>query len=69
MPSFDVVSRLESQEIDNAIANSMKEIGQRYDFKRVCFSSNLFIFYSGEHHCGGCNQQSLPFSGDLKNCS
>tara|TARA_X000000368_G_scaffold195715_1_gene154483 strand:+ start:3356 stop:3841 length:486 start_codon:yes stop_codon:yes gene_type:complete len=33
MPSFDIVSRLESQEIDNAILNSMKEIGQRYDFK------------------------------------
>ena len=33
MPSFDVVSRLELQEIDNAIANSMKEITQRYDFK------------------------------------
>ncbi len=33
MPSFDVVSRLEAQEIDNSIANSMKEIGQRYDFK------------------------------------
>ena len=33
MPSFDVVSRLEFQEIDNAILNSMKEIGQRYDFK------------------------------------
>ena len=33
MPSFDIVSRLESQEIDNAISNSMKEIGQRYDFK------------------------------------
>ena len=33
MPSFDVVSRLEFQEIDNAIENSMKEIGQRYDFK------------------------------------
>ena len=33
MPSFDVVSRLELQEVDNAIANSMKEIGQRYDFK------------------------------------
>ena len=33
MPSFDVVSRLEFQEIDNAIANSMKEISQRYDFK------------------------------------
>tara|TARA_B100001769_G_C22007293_1_gene541351 strand:- start:98 stop:583 length:486 start_codon:yes stop_codon:yes gene_type:complete len=33
MPSFDVVSRLELQEVDNAIANSMKEINQRYDFK------------------------------------
>ena len=33
MPSFDVVSRLETQEIDNSIANAMKEIGQRYDFK------------------------------------
>tara|TARA_B100000965_G_C19182389_1_gene579379 strand:- start:104 stop:589 length:486 start_codon:yes stop_codon:yes gene_type:complete len=33
MPSFDVVSRLESQEVDNAIGNSMKEISQRYDFK------------------------------------
>ena len=33
MPSFDVVSRLETQEMDNAIANSMKEIGQPYDFK------------------------------------
>jgi hypothetical protein len=33
MPSFDVVSRLVIQEIDNSISNSMKEMGQRYDFK------------------------------------
>tara|TARA_B100001057_G_scaffold75600_1_gene70267 strand:- start:1057 stop:1542 length:486 start_codon:yes stop_codon:yes gene_type:complete len=33
MPSFDVVSRAENQEIDNAISNSMKEVSQRYDFK------------------------------------
>ena len=33
MPSFDVVSRVKMQEVDNAISNSMKEIGQRYDFK------------------------------------
>ena len=33
MPSFDVVSRVEMQEVDNATSNSMKEIGQRYDFK------------------------------------
>jgi len=34
MPSFDIVSRLDLQEIDNAIANSLREIGQRYDFKQ-----------------------------------
>ena len=33
MPSFDVVSRLEMQEVDNAVSNAMKEITQRYDFK------------------------------------
>ena len=33
MPSFDVVSKLDMQEIDNSISNSMKEISQRYDFK------------------------------------
>ena len=33
MPSFDIVSKLDMQEIDNSIQNSMKEITQRYDFK------------------------------------
>ena len=33
MPSFDVVSRLDFQEIDNAIGNALREIGNRYDFK------------------------------------
>ena len=33
MPSFDVVSRLDHQEIDNAIANATREITTRYDFK------------------------------------
>ena len=33
MPSFDVVSRLDFQEIDNAIGNSLREINNRYDFK------------------------------------
>ena len=33
MPSFDVVSRLNFQEIDNAISNCLREIGNRYDFK------------------------------------
>ena len=33
MPSFDVVSRVDLQEIDNAIANALREITNRYDFK------------------------------------
>ena len=33
MPSFDIVSRLDFQEIDNAIGNATREIGNRYDFK------------------------------------
>jgi len=33
MPSFDIVSKVDMQEVDNAVNQSVKEIGQRYDFK------------------------------------
>ena len=33
MPSFDIVSRTEISEVDNAIQGAMREIGTRYDFK------------------------------------
>jgi uncharacterized protein YajQ (UPF0234 family) len=33
MPSFDVVSRTNTAEIDNTINNVSREINQRYDFK------------------------------------
>jgi uncharacterized protein YajQ (UPF0234 family) len=33
MPSFDIVSQLNMQEVDNAVAQTSKEILQRYDFK------------------------------------
>ena len=33
MPSFDVVNKLDFQEIDNAIGNATREILNRYDFK------------------------------------
>jgi uncharacterized protein YajQ (UPF0234 family) len=33
MPSFDIASKVDMQEVDNAINQSRKEIGQRYDFK------------------------------------
>jgi len=31
--SFDVVSEVNMQEVDNAVNQAMREIGQRYDFK------------------------------------
>ncbi|MBI5905380.1 MAG: YajQ family cyclic di-GMP-binding protein [Deltaproteobacteria bacterium] len=33
MPSFDVVSVVDMQEVSNAVNQAVKEIGQRYDFK------------------------------------
>lgn len=33
--SFDVVSRIEMQEVDNAVNQTTKEIQQRYDFKNT----------------------------------
>jgi cyclic-di-GMP-binding protein len=33
MPSFDIVSRVEMEEVDNALAGVTREIGQRFDFK------------------------------------
>jgi hypothetical protein len=34
MPSFDIVSKVEMQEVDNAVNQTIKEITQRYDFKK-----------------------------------
>lgn len=33
MPSFDIVSKVDMQEVDNAINQTRKEVEQRYDFK------------------------------------
>jgi uncharacterized protein YajQ (UPF0234 family) len=33
MPSFDIVSEVNMQEVDNAVNQAQKEIAQRYDFK------------------------------------
>lgn len=33
MPSFDIVSKTDVHEIDNALAGVAREIGQRFDFK------------------------------------
>ncbi|HET7788048.1 MAG TPA: YajQ family cyclic di-GMP-binding protein [Myxococcales bacterium] len=33
MPSFDIVSKVNEQEVDNAFQQAKKEVDQRYDFK------------------------------------
>jgi uncharacterized protein YajQ (UPF0234 family) len=33
MPSFDIVSKVQWNEVDNALAQAQKEIAQRFDFK------------------------------------
>ncbi|KKD03406.1 YajQ family cyclic di-GMP-binding protein [Streptomyces sp. WM6386] len=42
--SFDIVSKVERQEVDNALNQTAKEVSQRYDFKGVGAS----ISWSGE---------------------
>ncbi|WP_298991019.1 YajQ family cyclic di-GMP-binding protein [uncultured Pseudokineococcus sp.] len=42
--SFDVVSKVDRQEVDNAINQASKEISQRYDFK----GTDASVAWSGE---------------------
>lgn len=38
MPSFDIVSKINLQEVDNTVNSVMREIGNRYDFKGAVFT-------------------------------
>ena len=38
MPSFDVISKINYQEFDNALANCLREISNRFDFKGLNIS-------------------------------
>ena len=43
--SFDIVSRINRQEVDNALNQATKEVGTRFDFRGVSAS----IAWSGDH--------------------
>ena len=43
-PSFDVVSKVDRQEVDNALNQAAKELAQRFDFRGV----NASVEWSGE---------------------
>ena len=35
MPAFDVVCRVDLQEVDNAVNQTLREVGQRFDFRNT----------------------------------
>jgi uncharacterized protein YajQ (UPF0234 family) len=41
MPSFDIVSKINIQEIDNAVNSTLRELTNRYDFKGAVFTIEL----------------------------
>ncbi|WP_224389266.1 YajQ family cyclic di-GMP-binding protein [Pseudonocardia sp. ICBG1293] len=43
-PSFDVVSKVERQEVDNALNQAAKELSQRFDFR----GTNTTVAWAGE---------------------
>ncbi len=52
MPSFDVVSNVDWQEVDNALNQANKELAQRYDFKgantKVVLAEQAFLIESSD---------------------
>ena len=43
-PSFDVVSKVDRQEVDNALNQAAKELSQRFDFR----GTNTSVSWAGE---------------------
>ncbi len=43
-PSFDIVSKVDRQEVDNAVNQASKELGQRFDFR----GTGAEVSWSGE---------------------
>ncbi|UCG38693.1 MAG: YajQ family cyclic di-GMP-binding protein [bacterium] len=41
MPSFDIVNRIDMQEVDNAVNNAKKEISTRYDLRQSRWELDL----------------------------
>ena len=54
MPTFDIVSKFDSSEVDNAIQNLKREIVQRYDFKNsnseIEFEKELIIIKTDDDY-------------------
>ena len=51
--SFDVVSKVDRQEVDNALNQASKEVGQRFDFR----GTGASIAWSGDADAGQARLQ------------
>ncbi|MFC7376560.1 YajQ family cyclic di-GMP-binding protein [Brachybacterium sp. GCM10030267] len=51
--SFDIVSKLDRQEVDNAVNQAVKEVGQRYDFR----NTDASISFSGDEIAMSANAE------------
>lgn len=59
MPSFDVVSKINLMELDNALNTAAKEVGQRYDFRGTNtvlehLEEGIVLRSSDESHLEAC---------------
>jgi hypothetical protein len=65
MPSFDIVSKINLQEMDNAVNSVMRELTNRYDFKGAVFGvefktkENLIIINAPDDYKLGQIRDSL----------
>jgi cyclic-di-GMP-binding protein len=69
MPSFDIVSKIDMQEVDNAVNSVLRELTNRYDFKGAKFSielknkDNLIIITADSDYKLGALRDSLKVFG------
>ncbi len=69
MPSFDLVSKIDFQEIDNAVNSVMRELTNRYDFKGAKFSvivdpkENIIKIEAEDDYKLGAIRESLKVFG------
>jgi cyclic-di-GMP-binding protein len=54
MPSFDIVSKIDTQEVENGINQAKKEIEQRYDFRgsksELTWDKKLIVFRAPDEY-------------------
>jgi uncharacterized protein YajQ (UPF0234 family) len=63
MPSFDVVSKVDWHEVDNALQQARKELAQRYDFKgsntELELKDEVFVLESADDYKVGAAYEVL----------